>query len=56
MSSLSNLIKFVQQKYPGLSEKDSYDAIVEVKETNGGQLKGLNKASFLKLLDEIMSK
>ena len=56
MSSLSNLINFVQQKYPGLREKDSYDAIVGVKETNGGQLKGLNKSSFLKLLDEFMSK
>ena len=56
MSSLSNLIKFVQQKYPGLSKKDAYDAIIEVRETNGGHLKGLNKASFMKLLYEFMSK
>ena len=56
MSSLSNLIKFVQQKYPGLGKKDAYDAIIEVRETNGGHLKGLNKASFMKLLYEFMSK
>ena len=54
MSSLSNLIKFVQQKYPGLSKKDAYYAIIEVKETDGGHLKGLNKVSFMKLFYKFM--
>ena len=52
---LVKLIQIVQRRHPGLDTRGAFKAIRNVKEKNGGVLKGLKFSTFHKILEIVVS-
>ena len=52
---LKKLMGLVQRMFSGLTDKQSIDVIIRVKEMNGGKLKGISKSKLAKLVKEAVS-